>query len=393
MLPDHFVLLAVEHPRAIGGLVVATIHPDARNGRPGVYGAARRRFPVPSDKVLEVPCPFCGADDSESWGRENGWTAVRCRSCGLVYVNPRPDDNEIAESTRLGMHRVSSGSLDVKTGFSRARVRGFRRRLQSVFSRGELGRVPLRCLDVEAGYGELLEALRGLVAPGTRLEGIEPCRSKVEAAAAKGLSVRDCDLEPVTETYDLVSAINVLSHVPDPRAFVASLHARLVPGGSLLLVTGNGGDIPRSDYPQRLQLPDHLLFVGRRHVSALLDQAGFTGIEPHAFRTALPRSPLFDLAGSGLAAVLRRRVGYSGAFRSLWMRGRLREAARARTPQVRPAGRPARVQPQPGPPQIVTASPAPRHGAPARWRRPAPGWPRAARWPSGYRPASPGASP
>ena len=282
--------------------------------------------------MLHVSCPYCEADAGETWCRENGWTAVKCRRCGFVYVCPRPDDSEVAESTRLGLHRVESGSLEVRSRFARRRVSGFRKRLKTMFPEGELSRGPVRCLDVGAGCGEFLAALRDVAPEGSTLEGIEPCRSRAAVAAARGLAVSDGRLDSVAGSYDLVSAINVLSHVPDPHAFVAQLGTRLAPGGYLLLVTGNGGDVSAADYPQRFQFPDHLLLAGRRHVVGLLERAGFTNIELSAFRTSLPRMTLIDKAESVLAAVLRRRVGYSGPFRSLWIRATKDTPSPARAP-------------------------------------------------------------
>ena len=54
-------------------------------------------------RVEHVPCPLCGSQDHVPWGRENGFAAVRCQGCGLLYVTPRPAAGEIAEANRLGL--------------------------------------------------------------------------------------------------------------------------------------------------------------------------------------------------------------------------------------------------------------------------------------------------
>jgi hypothetical protein len=68
----------------------------------------------------------------------------------------------------------------------------------------------------------------------------------------------------------------VFSHIPDFRDFGAQLRERLKPGGHLFIETGNGGDLERrADYPDRLYLPDHLVFIGVEQMRRLLDEMGF----------------------------------------------------------------------------------------------------------------------
>ena len=43
----------------------------------------------------DVLCALCGIDDARPYQDENGYRAVRCNRCGLVYVQPRPSAAEM----------------------------------------------------------------------------------------------------------------------------------------------------------------------------------------------------------------------------------------------------------------------------------------------------------
>ncbi len=48
-----------------------------------------------------------------------------------------------------------------------------------------------------AGYGEVVEALLSLARAGSKIEGIEPMKPKVDHAEAHGLCIREADLSEI----------------------------------------------------------------------------------------------------------------------------------------------------------------------------------------------------
>jgi 2-polyprenyl-3-methyl-5-hydroxy-6-metoxy-1,4-benzoquinol methylase len=280
-------------------------------------------------RLERVACPYCGGEDSEFWAEENGFTAVRCASCRFVYVNPRPPLDAITEASRIGFHEAPTGKLHLvgPLGFRRAKAKMFKQRLPELFPGSSLIGRKVRWLDIGCGFGELLAAVEELAAPESTIEGIEPSQPKVHIARRRGLHVRSAGLDEIDRVYSFVSLINVLSHLPYPAQFLSDLPRLLEPGGRLLLVTGNGADMSRQEYPDPLFLPDHLVFAGEEHIRGLLEDAGFDIVLINGYRYALPESPILILAKNVVRTLLgrpRMPLRNKGPYRSLFVHAQLR---------------------------------------------------------------------
>jgi len=97
-------------------------------------------------------------------------------------------------------------------------------------------------LDVGCGAGLLAEPLARLGASVTAIDAASELIDAAKAhAAGQGLQIdyRAAGVEELDSDYDLVTALEVIEHVADPQGFVASLAARLAPGGLLILSTPN----------------------------------------------------------------------------------------------------------------------------------------------------------
>lgn len=98
-------------------------------------------------------------------------------------------------------------------------------------------------LDVGCGAGLLCEPLARL---GAEVTGVDAAPENVAAAAlhaeGAGLDIRYIAGEIGgldIGTFDLVTAMEVIEHVADKRAFVAALAEKLAPGGLMVLSTPN----------------------------------------------------------------------------------------------------------------------------------------------------------
>jgi 2-polyprenyl-3-methyl-5-hydroxy-6-metoxy-1,4-benzoquinol methylase len=275
-------------------------------------------------KTEFISCPYCRESKSVPWARENGFTAVKCLFCGIVYVNPRPILSLIRQAVKTGVHTDVEHGRTVINRRLGTKVSYYKKILGSMFDDVWQTTSQISWLDVGAGYGEVVEALVSLAPPGSKIEGIEPMKPKVLHATARGLCIREADLSEVQDRFDYVSIINVFSHIPDFRSFLKEVKQILAVNGELFLQTGNAGDLNSShDVPTELDLPDHLVFAGEKHIVGYLSESGFSTIKIKRMR----RDGLINFAKNIIKKMIGRQVflaiPYTSAFRTIMIRAKL----------------------------------------------------------------------
>jgi SAM-dependent methyltransferase len=198
---------------------------------------------------------------------------VKCSGCGLLYVTPRPSPAESDRAAISGVHQ-GEAALVVTGCFAEWKIKHYRTVLEDLYGRhwANQGKT---WLDVGCGHGEFLLALRQYSRGGIVGSGLEPNVGKQESARARGLNVSSFELDGHAERYDVVSFLNVYSHLHDPPTFMRECRAVLKPRGELLVQTGDSADIPSDEIFRPLSLPDHLSFASEKIVVNLLRRSGF----------------------------------------------------------------------------------------------------------------------
>lgn len=274
-------------------------------------------------EVEEISCPYCRGTEHSHWASENGFSAVRCRDCKLLYVNPRPRQDLIDAAVKTGNHTEVAGGYNVVTKRNASKVTAYRRIFQELMADTLTKGKPFSFMDIGAGYGEVVEAVASLAPTGSRIEGIEPMTPKAEAARAMGLNVQEAYVNELDDQYDCVTLINILSHIPDFREFLEEIKSIVKPGGELIMETGNIAELSdASSVPGSLNLPDHLVFAGESHCIGFLEEAGFVDI-----RVKRERRDGFVRFGKlvvkkALGRPVNIRLPYQSKYRALFVRAR-----------------------------------------------------------------------
>jgi SAM-dependent methyltransferase len=243
--------------------------------------------------LIPARCCICDHEDADPIGvgedfeyrtSADSFLAVRCRGCGLVYLNPRPSQEDLGTIYPPTYHAFE---------FSEERfglVYQVRRRLEARRLLSWCKGLPedARILDVGCGDGFHLSLLRDFGGKGWQLEGVDPSEHAAATAARTGLTVHQGtvqDLNLPAEGYDFAFMIQTIEHLDDPAAVLRSVRRLLKPGAMLGIVTDNTGSLDfrlfRGRHWGGYHFPRHFYLFDRASLRALaskvsLDVAALT---------------------------------------------------------------------------------------------------------------------
>jgi SAM-dependent methyltransferase len=234
-------------------------------------------------KLIERSCYNCNSKESDYYDSENGFVLVKCKKCGLLYVNPRPKDEDISKAIILGVHKGEK-EKSVTGRYSRSRINNYLKVLSDFFPKETLQKNGLKWLDVGCGFGEFIEALENYSNKNLSVRGTDPNENKILSARKRNLNVSSVDFDDHDIQYDYISLLNVYSHLPDPIEFLSNLKNKLKPKGELFLETGHSSHLPPKYHHKPYDLPDHLSFANREILVGILEKIGFEIIDVKIYR-------------------------------------------------------------------------------------------------------------
>src|ERR1041385_2674471 len=188
----------------------------------------------------EVACPFCGSNEYRFFEHE-GWQwptwYVRCRQCGLIYLQPMPRLDEAYLKSLYGSLPEGLERYEMEN-FSLEKMEPIHRRRyeESLDAICAAHPTPGRLIDVGAGNGALLSLAQKR---GWGAIGIEVGEYRAKISREKfGLDIRTGTLESVKfpdDSADAIAMRHVLEHVEEPAKLMLEARRILRPGGVMLL--------------------------------------------------------------------------------------------------------------------------------------------------------------
>lgn len=237
-----------------------------------------------ADLQQRRPCPLCGKDEGRVLFVKGGFPHVRCAECEMIYVTP------ILTAEAQERYYVEESSwVDVLMSGPQRELdeRKFAYGLDLLAPHGESGR---RLVDVGCGPGLCLEVAR---AAGWDVHGVELNAAAVARLRALGIPVSDQPLERTdlpAASFDAATLWEVLEHIPDPRAFLATVRGVLRPGGILLVCVPNADALVTRLLHERsgtFRGQSHVNFFNVGTLGRLLEEGGFRVVDRDSIITEL----------------------------------------------------------------------------------------------------------
>jgi SAM-dependent methyltransferase len=212
--------------------------------------------------TAERACPLCGSRRATPIFRKREIDYWQCGACTFRFATPDVNPNltkTLADYEEAYLQYLGDDASDAVNFESLCLwMKGF----------GTLeGK---RLLDVGAGSGKLV---RFLYSRGMDAHGIEPSRALFDRFLRDDPAFTCATLEDLhastPQAYDIVTAFDVIEHVPDPGGFLAGIEKLLAPGGTCFVSTPDVESLTARVFSRRWHFyyPYHLSYLGPRTIA------------------------------------------------------------------------------------------------------------------------------
>jgi len=232
-------------------------------------------------------CCVCEIDDAEPIGvgadyeyrtGNDTFLAMQCNSCGLVYLNPRPEVSEFETIYPSDYHAFNFSEKDFGVVYKIRSSLEVKRLLSWCKDLPDNARI----LDVGCGDGFHLKLLREYGKKDWTLEGVDIDKRAVQAAENAGLKVYLGSVEKIDlpkDAYDLAFMIQTIEHLEKPYEILTAVKRILKPNGKLVIVTDNTDSIDfrffKGGYWGGYHFPRHWNLFNQNSLAKLAEKVGF----------------------------------------------------------------------------------------------------------------------
>jgi 2-polyprenyl-3-methyl-5-hydroxy-6-metoxy-1,4-benzoquinol methylase len=243
-----------------------------------VLRLSRDRYPLRQNGERQ-PCNLCGGEDRVVVRTRdrylNRLVNVMCRHCGLVFLDPMPNDADIDTYYRHFFWSASQGGDEPPAKRILRDTRNAHWRLDRITPVVKPG---ARILDVGSGSGAFLGQAKKA---GFAVEGIEPNIGYARYTERTfGVKVHTAPLNDVDfgdRKFDLITCSHALEHMRDPFGALRRFHTLLEPDGHIDIAVPDLGEANSS--PLRHLHSGHLFGFTHETLIMMAAKAGFETID------------------------------------------------------------------------------------------------------------------
>ncbi len=222
-------------------------------------------------------CPTCNSDNFQKYIQINNWKLDRCKNCKAIFLNPRPDENEIQS-----MYNERYFSEISKFNTSTDLKKSIYSLILQIEKINNTYGMRSKILEVGAGYGHLLAAAKTL---GYTVAGIEISQQACQFAKESfDLALYCGTTENFSADYkfDLIIFNHSLEHLPSPIKDLRKCYELLSNNGLVWITLPNVMSFDRfyhGDKWDGWHLPFHFFHYSPHSIRYLLEMVNFSGIK------------------------------------------------------------------------------------------------------------------
>lgn len=198
---------------------------------------------------------------------------VKCKNCGLKYVNPRLTEKEIVSG-------YSEGSDELFISQAKGRELTFKKSLKLIEKYSPKGKV----LDIGTAGGSFLKVAKE---NGWQVEGIEPNKWLCDWAFKNyGIKIKqgilfDKKNKFSDNEFDVITLWDVLEHVTDPKKTLQECNRIMKQNGLLVVNYPDIGSPVSKAMGKRwiFLLSVHLFYFDKKTIKKILNKTGFDVIK------------------------------------------------------------------------------------------------------------------
>lgn len=229
------------------------------------------------NKLEFVACNICKKNDYKVYLKKDTFTIVKCQNCGLIYVNPRLNENELLKIYD-DLYFTGERRYGIEDYFGRGRKSAQKRAyetIQIIKKHKRQGNI----LDVGCAGGIFLKVAQE---NNFNAYGIEVSKYAVEAAEKiLNLKIELGTLEKCkfkNKFFDVITLLDVIEHFPDPYCSLQKINSLLKDDGIILIYTPNINSLPFYVIKEGWGIiaPEHHLhYFSPETIEMLLNKTGF----------------------------------------------------------------------------------------------------------------------
>lgn len=273
-----------------------------------------------------VDCNWCKSSETNLLLVKDGYSIVRCKNCGLSYVNPRDDDEEVFDLYSKSYYAIEESDSTDSVGYRNYAAdrelheRYFKKKLDEIGEYKTKGKL----LDVGCAFGYFLgvSQAKGFDVYGVDVSpyAVRQARSLIGRRRIVRGTVQDVSWK--NGSFSVVIAFQTLEHSVDPVGDLRKMYELLEEGGVLVFVVPDLGSLKAKFMGKSwfgFKPREHLYYFEQDFVSDMIRDIGF---KVEKLETDIPReyplSYVFERTSylfSSISFLVRRAQQMTDSFR------------------------------------------------------------------------------